>query len=131
MTPVSEVPDEFEQEVPEDRAAATSFYGRACAKCNVPIHYSYVSEIEGYCGKCTDTLRKRILDGHRSNMERDLIGAKLPDERPGGGLRLILGLLVGLILAFAGSIALAKYRPDLWSKIIVALEGVLGVDGPK
>ena len=131
MSPMSEVPDEFEQEIPEDRAAATSFYGRACAKCHVPIHYSYASEIEGYCGKCTDIVRKRILDSHRSNMERDLIGAKLPEEPSGGGLRLILGLLLGLILASAGSIALAEYKPDLWGKIIQAVEGVLGRDGPK
>ena len=123
---MSEPLEEYDDGAPEEQVPGTSFYGQSCVKCNLPIHYSYTSEISGYCGRCTDTVRKQILDGHRANLERDLIGAKLPEGGGGGAGRMLLGFLAGGVIGVAAALAVAAFQPDPWEKIVTALLDLVG-----
>lgn len=118
--------DEMPEEEIVDATPATSWYGRTCVKCNLPIHYSYTSEIEGYCGRCTDAVRKHVIESHRADLERGLLGAKLPERSSGGLGRLLLGLLLGGVLVFFGALATAVYKPELWEKLVTSMKHLLG-----
>jgi hypothetical protein len=109
--------------------SATSWYGRSCVKCDQPIHYSYVSEIEGYCGKCTDAVRKQIIETQRADLEKSLIGNKLPEKTSGGAGHSILFGVIGVVLGIIVVLALAVFVPDTWEGWLSSVKGIIGQGG--
>jgi hypothetical protein len=134
--PIEDVgPAEQEEETsglprgPARGQSATSWYGRSCVKCNQPIHYSYVSEIEGYCGKCTDAVRKQIIETQRADLEKSLIGNKLPENSAGGAGKPILFGVIGVVLGVLAVLAVAVFVPDTWEGLLSAVKGIIGQGG--
>ena len=124
----------FDAEDPESAApgrgqTATSWYGRSCAKCSQPIHYGYVSEIEGYCGKCTDEVRRLIVESQRADMEKNLIGNNLPARSGGGGGKLVAGLVAGLLIGVVALLAVAAFLPDSFDPLLEKLRSLAGGGG--
>jgi hypothetical protein len=103
------------------------WFGKRCTKCNAPINYAYKGVIEGWCGKCTDELRRSF----REDLRREIL-AERPSRRllkvgpQTGGGNLVLGLVVGLVLGVAASVGAAVYSPELWKSIVTTFVGAGG-----
>ena len=109
---------------PPRRLAETSIHGRTCVKCDSPVHYSYTAEVHGYCSRCTDALKKQVLEGHRADLERNLIGTQLPEPGAGRG-RFILGFLLGGLTVLLVALAASAFKPDLWEPLVQHLRDLV------
>jgi hypothetical protein len=98
-------------------------FGPKCVKCGGPIHRSYKSPIEGYCGKCTDEVKKQFLAGTQPKVAVQTATV----IKSGGGGRLVIGLFVGIVVGLLVALVLGIFAQGTFEKILQAIRGALGL----
>ena len=61
---------------------------KPCSKCGAVIHHSYVGPVEGVCGRCSDTRRKKRVRTRRIGMNA---GPRVPKGRSTASNILLVG----------------------------------------
>jgi hypothetical protein len=94
------------------------WFGKRCAKCNAPINYAYKGAINGWCGKCTDEVRQIFKDDLARELARE---SGQPAAPRGGGGKLVLGIVLGLLVGFGAAVATAGFASEPWGRLVGAL----------
>jgi len=76
---------------------------KPCRKCGAPIHHTYTGPVEGVCGRCSDTRRRRRVSTRR--LGTDVMGHA--PKRRSTASTVVLVLLVMLVGGVAGTFALS------------------------
>lgn len=105
----------------EKEGAEKPWFGKRCNQCDAPINYAYKGIVEGFCGKCTDEIRKKFkIDLREEILLETLPGYKGKISLPGSRFvpGIVLGFILGACLAFAGAVALDLHASDTWRLIV-------------
>jgi len=103
------------------------WYGKTCARCGAPINYAYAKSgpLPGYCGKCTDEVRRALFGEARA--ERDVQAIAVAEaSSPGRPLRLLAAVLAGAILGAAATLAVAAFLPARLAPLLEWLRHAAG-----
>jgi hypothetical protein len=104
------------------------WYGKTCARCDAPINYAQAKKgaIPGYCGKCTDEVRRKILLESGGGGGGAAQASEPVPARRGVGARVAGGIIAGIFLGFAAAVALAAFAPGKFAPAVEALKKIAG-----
>jgi hypothetical protein len=97
------------------------WYGKTCLRCEAPINYAYAAKgpLPGYCGRCTDEVRRVLFSEAKAEIEKQAAGhpgrARPRGDAGGAGGRggaIFIGLVVGVILGLAAAIVVGALAPE-------------------
>jgi hypothetical protein len=98
------------------------WHGKRCSRCDAPIRYNYKADIEGWCGKCTDEIRKKFYEDFErrgTGGEPEVVVKKVRSGK-------VRWFLLGIVLSFLGTLAVNLFAAAQWNRLLTWIRGLWG-----